>query len=49
MVREHNRGARVRPVSLDEAIEMTEVRGALEGLCAAKAAANITARRRGEF
>jgi len=33
-----NRGARVRAVSLDEAVEITEVRMALEGLCAAKAA-----------
>ena len=33
-----NRGARVRAVSLAEAIEITEVRMALEGLCAAKAA-----------
>lgn len=36
--RVQNRGARVRAVSLDEAIEITEVRMALEGLCAAKAA-----------
>lgn len=33
-----NRGARVRAVPLAEAIEITEVRMALEGLCAAKAA-----------
>src|SRR4051812_45293889 len=33
-----NRGARVRAVSLDEAIEITEVRMVVEGLCAAKAA-----------
>jgi DNA-binding GntR family transcriptional regulator len=37
-----NRGARVRAVSLDEAIEITEVRMALEGLCAAKAAEHVT-------
>lgn len=37
-----NRGARVRAVSLDEAIEITEVRMALEGLCAAKAAEHAT-------
>lgn len=43
VVRERNRGARVRPVSLEEAIEITEARAALEGLCAAKAAAVITA------
>src|SRR5213078_2286572 len=36
--RVQNRGARVRAVSLAEAIEITEVRMALEGLCAAKAA-----------
>ncbi|HWC79342.1 MAG TPA: GntR family transcriptional regulator [Pseudonocardiaceae bacterium] len=33
-----NRGARVRAVSLAEAVEITEVRMALEGVCAAKAA-----------
>ncbi|HIW47643.1 MAG TPA: GntR family transcriptional regulator [Candidatus Yaniella excrementigallinarum] len=37
-----NRGARVRRVSLQEAIEITEVRGAVESLCARKAAAKIT-------
>ena len=37
-----NRGARVRSVSLDEAIEIVEVRMGLEGLCAAKAASLIT-------
>jgi DNA-binding GntR family transcriptional regulator len=37
-----NRGARVRAVSLDEAIEIVEVRMGLEGLCAAKAARQIT-------
>jgi len=37
-----NRGARVRDVSLAEAIEITEVRMALEGLCAAKAATRLT-------
>jgi DNA-binding GntR family transcriptional regulator len=40
--RVQNRGARVRAVSLTEAIEITEVRMALEGLCAAKAAARLT-------
>jgi DNA-binding GntR family transcriptional regulator len=40
--RVQNRGARVRAVSLSEAIEITEVRMALEGLCAAKAAARLT-------
>ena len=37
-----NRGARVRAVSVQEAIEITEVRMAVEGLCAAKAAEHIT-------
>lgn len=37
-----NRGARVRKVSLQEAIEITEVRAAVESLCARKAAENIT-------
>lgn len=41
--RVQNRGARVRAVSLDEAVEISEVRMALEGLCAAKAAERITA------
>jgi DNA-binding GntR family transcriptional regulator len=40
--RVQNRGARVRAVSLAEAIEITEVRMALEGLCAAKAAQRLT-------
>ena len=40
--RVQNRGARVRAVSLAEAIEITEVRMALEGLCAAKAATRLT-------
>jgi DNA-binding GntR family transcriptional regulator len=46
VVRERNRGARVRPVTLEEAIEIAEARAVLEGLCAAKAAAVITARGR---
>lgn len=33
-----NRGARVRVITLDEAVAITECRMALEGLCAAKAA-----------
>lgn len=37
-----NRGARVRAVSLDEAIEISEVRMVLEGLCAHKAAIEAT-------
>jgi len=37
-----NRGARVRAVTLDEAIAITECRMVLEGLCAAKAAERAT-------
>jgi DNA-binding GntR family transcriptional regulator len=37
-----NRGARVREISLDEAIEITEIRRAVEGLVAARAAQRIT-------
>jgi DNA-binding GntR family transcriptional regulator len=37
-IRETNRGAWIRPVSRAEALEITEVRGLLEGLCAARAA-----------
>ncbi|HEU5156479.1 MAG TPA: GntR family transcriptional regulator [Streptosporangiaceae bacterium] len=40
--RVQNRGARVRAVSLAEAIEICEVRMVLEGLCAAKAAERVT-------
>jgi DNA-binding GntR family transcriptional regulator len=40
--RVQHRGARVRAVSLDEAIEITEVRMAVEGLCAAKAAERMS-------
>lgn len=40
--REQNRGARVRVISFDEAIEIAEVRRALEGLCAGKAAAVVS-------
>jgi DNA-binding GntR family transcriptional regulator len=40
--RMQNRGARVRAVSLAEAIEICEVRMVLEGLCAAKAAERLT-------
>ena len=46
VVRERNRGARVRPVSIEEAIEIFEARAVLEGLCAAKAATVLTARER---
>jgi DNA-binding GntR family transcriptional regulator len=37
-----NRGARVRSVSLAEAVQITECRTMLEGLCAAKAAEHAT-------
>lgn len=37
-----NRGAQVRKVSLDEAVEITEVRMVLEGLVAARAAERVT-------
>ncbi|HEY5853870.1 MAG TPA: GntR family transcriptional regulator [Aldersonia sp.] len=37
-----NRGARVRAVSVEEAVEISEVRAALEALCARKAAERIT-------
>jgi DNA-binding GntR family transcriptional regulator len=47
--REANRGAWVRPVSKDEAIEITEVRSVIEGLCAARAATAATAAQRQEL
>jgi DNA-binding GntR family transcriptional regulator len=37
-----NRGARVREISIEEAIEITEIRRAVEGLAAARAAERIT-------
>jgi DNA-binding GntR family transcriptional regulator len=40
---QRNRGAQVRKVSLDEAIEITEVRMMLEGLVAARAAERVSA------
>jgi DNA-binding GntR family transcriptional regulator len=39
---QRNRGAQVRKVSLDEAVEITEVRMVVEGLIAARAAERIT-------
>lgn len=42
VIRERNRSAWVRPVTMEEAIEILEVRGVVEGLCAAKAAARAT-------
>ncbi|WP_019629783.1 GntR family transcriptional regulator [Actinomadura atramentaria] len=44
-----NRGARVRAVSLAEAVEICEVRMVVEGLCAAKAAERIDADQRAEL
>lgn len=41
--RVQNRGARVRAVSVEEAVEITEVRAAVEALCARKAAEHISA------
>jgi DNA-binding GntR family transcriptional regulator len=37
-----NRGARVRAITLDEAVAITECRMVLEGLCAAKAAERVS-------
>jgi DNA-binding GntR family transcriptional regulator len=42
ITRQRNRSAWVRPITIDEAIEILEVRAVVEGLCAAKAAANAT-------
>ena len=44
VTREHNRGARVRHIGDDEAVEILEARAALEGLAAAEAARRIDAR-----
>jgi DNA-binding GntR family transcriptional regulator len=49
VARERNRGAWVRPVSFEEAVEITEVRAALEKLCAGKAAVRATERERAEL
>jgi DNA-binding GntR family transcriptional regulator len=42
VIRQRNRSALVRPVSSEEAVEITEVRAVVEGLCAAKAALKAT-------
>ena len=42
ILRPRNRSASVRPVTPAEAVEITEVRAVIEGLCAAKAAATAT-------
>ncbi len=47
--RVQNRGARVRAVTLEEAIEISEVRMVTEGLCAAKAAERVTEEEIGEL
>ena len=47
--RAHNRGARVRAMSVAEAIEIAEVRRLLECLCAARAAERATAAERRRF
>jgi DNA-binding GntR family transcriptional regulator len=42
VTRQRNRSAWVRPVTVQEAIEILEVRAVVEGMCAAKAAAKAT-------
>jgi DNA-binding GntR family transcriptional regulator len=49
ITRSPNRGARVRPISLQEAVEITELRAVIEGLCAAKAARLATHDERAEL
>jgi DNA-binding GntR family transcriptional regulator len=49
VTRERHRGASVRPLSLADAVEITEARRALEGICAAKAAVAMTVRERTEL
>jgi len=49
ITRTPNRGARVRPISLAEAVEITELRAVIEGLCAAKAAQRATAQERADL
>lgn len=44
-----NRGSRVRVVTIEEAVAITEVRMMLEGLCAAKAATRATAEEAAEL
>jgi DNA-binding GntR family transcriptional regulator len=44
-----NKGSRVRAISVDEAIEILEVRIGVEGLCAAKTAASIDEEEIAEF
>lgn len=42
VTRQRNRSAWVRPITIEEAIEILEVRGVVEGMCAAKAAVKAT-------
>ena len=49
VVHEHNRGARVRLIDGTEALEIEEVRAALEGLLARRAATRITTADLGEL
>jgi DNA-binding GntR family transcriptional regulator len=42
VTRQRNRSAWVRPITIEEAIEILEVRGVVEGMCAAMAAAQAT-------
>ncbi|WP_433888449.1 GntR family transcriptional regulator [Streptomyces sp. CA-111067] len=49
ITRTPNRGAKVRPISLAEAVEITELRAVIEGLCAAKAAQRATAQERADL
>ncbi|MEM7271458.1 MAG: GntR family transcriptional regulator [Actinomycetota bacterium] len=49
VLREANRGASVRKVSLEEAIEITQVRSLLEGLLAAETARQATDEERNTF
>jgi DNA-binding GntR family transcriptional regulator len=44
-----NRGARVRVITRDEAVAITECRMVLEGLCAAKAAERVTTEQAGQL
>lgn len=44
-----NKGSRVRAISVEEAIEILEVRIGVEGLCAAKTAASVTDEEIDEF
>lgn len=44
-----NRGSRVRAISLDEAVEILEVRIGIEGLCAEKVAERVTDEEIAEF